>query len=100
MLLIICLNFNYGVLSFLLTADAMDDLIPLSTLVPGQSAQVCAVLGRSDQIRRLGELGLRDGAQLVMVRHGKPCIVRLGDSKLCLRDDELLRVMVSTRQSA
>jgi len=78
----------------------MHDLIPLSTLVSGQSAQVRVVLGQSDQIRRLEEMGLRNGVQLVMVRHGKPCIVRLGDSKLCLRNDELLSVMVSPRQSA
>jgi len=82
----------------------MHDLVPLSTLSPGQSAKVRQVVGKTDQVRRLEELGLRHGVQLEMVRHGTPCIVRIGGpssrrsfggSKLCFRQSDLLQVMVT-----
>jgi len=82
----------------------MQEIVPLSTLYPGQSAEVRQVVGQSEQVRRLEELGLRHGVQLEMVRHGTPCIVRIGgqsqsgscgDSKLCFRQSDLLQVMVT-----
>jgi len=82
----------------------MQQLIPLSTLCPGQVAEICQVVGQTDQVRRLEELGLRHGVQLEMVRHGTPCIVRIGGqsqggsfggSKLCFRQSDLLQVMVT-----
>ncbi len=75
----------------------MNNLIPLCTLPPGQQAEVHTVLGQTSHVRRLDELGIRDGAQLEMVRHGSPCIVQLDGSKLCFRDGELLQVMVSPK---
>ena len=78
----------------------MHALIPLSALRSGQVAEVRQVAGRPEQVRRLEELGLRDGAQLEMVRSGSPCIVRLGTSTLCFRSGELLAVMVAPRMSA
>ena len=83
---------------------AMHTFIPLSALCPGQSAQVRQVVGHGKQVRRLQEMGIRTGVQVEVVRKGSPCIVRLyGDqgrnsrtgSKLCFRDGEMLRVMVS-----
>jgi ferrous iron transport protein A len=82
----------------------MQELIPLSTLCPGQSAEIRQVVGQLDQVRRLEELGLRHGVQLEMVRHGTPCIIRIGgqsqhgsfgSSKLCFRQSDLLQVMVT-----
>lgn len=69
-------------------------VIPLSLLSAGQSAWVDAVLGGGDLIQRLRELGLRDGAEIRMVRPGSPCIIRLAGQKLCLRADELMGVLV------
>ena len=83
---------------------AMHEFIPLSALHPGQSAHIRQVVGHGSQVRRLEEMGLRTGTQVEVVCHGSPCIVRLcGDkginsrtgSKLCFRDGEMLRVMVS-----
>ncbi len=82
----------------------MHDFIPLSALHPGQSAHVHQVVGHANQVRRLEELGVRTGVQLEVVRKGSPCIIRLftdqerssqSGSKLCFRDGEMLRVMVS-----
>ncbi len=72
----------------------MHDLIPLSLLRTGQSAQVDQVLGLPDEVHRLEELGLRGGAAIEMVQSGSPCIIRLAGHKLCFRADELLSVMV------
>lgn len=47
-----------------------------------------------DQVHRLEELGMRSGAEVQMVQPGSACIVRLAGSKLCVRADELLRVLV------
>jgi ferrous iron transport protein A len=74
--------------------------IPLSALSPGEVAEIHQVVGTAENVRRLEELGLRSGAVLEMVRGGSPCIVRIGGSRLCIRGDELLRVMVAPRKSA
>ena len=78
----------------------MHALMPLTALSPGQVAEVRQVVGSPEHVRRLEELGLRDGARLEMVRTGSPCIVRIGASTLCLRNGELLAVMVAPRMSA
>lgn len=78
----------------------MHDLLPLSALAAGQVAEVRQVVGRPEQVQRLEELGVRDGVMLEMVRAGTPCIVRVGASKLCFRDGELLSVLVAVRKSA
>lgn len=72
----------------------MHELMPLNLLSPGQRASVGQVLGVPEQVQRLEELGLRDGATVEMVQAGSPCIVRLSGQKLCFRADELLRVLV------
>jgi Fe2+ transport system protein FeoA len=72
----------------------IQQLVPLSMLTSGQTAQVGHVLGRADQVHRLEELGLRGGARIEMVQPGSPCIIRLGAHKLCFRADELTRVLV------
>jgi ferrous iron transport protein A len=81
-------------------AISVHDLIPLRALLPGQSAEVRQVVGQAEQVRRLHELGLRDGTHLEMVRSGTPCIVRLGTGTLCFRDVEALQVLVMPRVSA
>ena len=70
------------------------DLIPLGQLCAGRKAVVAAVLGGAEQVHRLHELGLRDGAAIEMVRAGSPCILRLGSQKLCFRADEMVSVLV------
>jgi ferrous iron transport protein A len=74
--------------------------IPLIALRPGEYAEIQQVAGPAEHVRRLEELGLRCGATLAMVRGGSPCIIRLGGSTLCFRDDELTSVIVAPRKSA
>ncbi len=70
------------------------ELVPLNLLSAGQLALVDQVLGQPDVVHRLEELGLRGGAAVEMVQAGSPCIIRLSGNKLCLRADELVRVLV------
>jgi ferrous iron transport protein A len=78
----------------------MNHLMPISMLLAGQVAEVCELVGPPEQVRRLQELGLRAGARIEIVRGGSPCILRLGDSKLCFRDDEQVRILVAPRKTA
>jgi Fe2+ transport system protein FeoA len=74
--------------------------IPVSQLRRGEFAEVSHVLGTTEQVRRLEELGLRGGQCLEMLTSGSPCIIRLDGTKLCFRHDELLRILVIPRKSA
>lgn len=68
--------------------------IPLQFLQPGQTARVDHLTGADEVVKRLEEMGLREGTEVEMVQPGSPCIVRLGDVKLCFRETELIHVMV------
>jgi Fe2+ transport system protein FeoA len=70
------------------------DLIPLAKLPPRRCAEVYEVSGPAELVRHLAELGIYSGAQLQMVRPGKACILRVAGSRLCVRGDELLQVLV------
>jgi ferrous iron transport protein A len=78
----------------------MRELVPLSVLRSGQIAEIGQLVGAPEQVRRLEELGLRTGARLEMIRGGSPCIIRVDGSTLCFRDDDSLRILVSTRKTA
>jgi Fe2+ transport system protein FeoA len=76
------------------------DLIPITQLRRGEAAEISQVLGSPEHVRRLEELGLRDGVSLEMLQGGSPCIVRVAGTTLCFRHDELLRVLVKPRKTA
>jgi ferrous iron transport protein A len=73
----------------------LEHLIPMNLMHAGQTALVRQVLGRTEQVHRLEELGLRGGACVEMVQPGKPCIIRLGGQTLCFRADEMTSVFVA-----
>lgn len=72
----------------------MQDLIPLHCLYAGQMALVEEVVGNSDDVQRLHEIGLCRGATVEMIHPGTPCVIRLGGNKLCFRSDDLMSVLV------
>jgi ferrous iron transport protein A len=78
----------------------MHDSIPITALRRGEVAEIAQLVGAPEHIRRLEELGLRGGTRLEMVRAGSPCIIRIAGTTLCVRDDELLRVLVKPRKTA
>lgn len=73
----------------------MDPLIPVSSLNAGQAARIRHILGRPDHVHRLEEFGLRGGTKIEMFRPGNPCILRMAGNKVCLRADDLLRILVT-----
>ena len=68
--------------------------ISLDRLLPGQSARIERIVGRAEDVHRLEEFGLCQGTKIQMFRPGNPCILRLAGNKVCLRADDLLRVLV------
>ena len=68
--------------------------ISLDQLPAGQAAHIRSIRGNPDHIHRLEEIGLRRGVRIEMFRPGNPCIIRLGGIKICVRADNLLRVLV------
>lgn len=69
-------------------------VVPLRHLPIGHSARVAQLVGHPDHVHRLEEFGLRGGMIVEMFRPGNPCIVRLSGSKICIRADDLLNVLV------
>ena len=78
----------------------MREFLPLTMLAAGQVAEVSQLIGPPECIRRFEELGLRVGARLEIVRAGSPCIIRVGESRLCVREDAEVRILVAPRKTA
>ncbi len=72
----------------------MSDLLPLSMLRVGQTAHIGQVVGLPDHVKRLAELGMREGADVRVVQSGSPCIVQIDGQRLAFRDTDLLSVLV------
>ncbi|HEY4759176.1 MAG TPA: FeoA family protein [Thermoguttaceae bacterium] len=68
--------------------------VSIRYLLAGQTALIDRIQGHPDYVHRLEEFGLRRGTQIEMFRPGNPCIIRLAGSKICLRADELINVLV------
>ena len=62
----------------------MHDLVPLQMLPVGTRGQIAQLLGQSDEVHRLEELGLRVGIGVEVVQDGSPCIVKLDGSIGCI----------------
>ena len=67
---------------------------PLECLRPDEWAEVCDVWGEPAWVGRLAELGIRVGTRLQMLRNGSPCLLRVGGSRLSLRGEAVLQVLV------
>ena len=73
---------------------SVDILLPLECLRPGEWAEVCDVSGDPAWVGRLAELGLRVGCRLQMLRGGSPCLICVGGSRLSLRGEQAMQVLV------
>lgn len=74
-----------------------NEWVPLQLLVAGQAGQISDVLGQPEEVQRLRELGFRNGADVQMLTPGLPCVVKLGEQRLCLRCQDGVCVLVSPR---
>ncbi len=72
----------------------MHQIIPLELLSPGEAGRVIEVDGQQALVCRLAEMGLREGADVTMIKPGQPCIVALGNHRLSFRGEDAAVVMV------
>jgi Fe2+ transport system protein FeoA len=80
-------------------ASVVHELIPLHIAPAGAAVRVAQLVGKAEEIRRLHELGLREGTVLEIVQSGSPCIIRVADHKLCFRQGEGFHVLVSVGEA-
>jgi len=73
---------------------ACDTLLPLELLCSGEWAEVADVSGEPGWVGRLAELGVRIGSRLQVLQPGSPCLLQIGGSRLSLRADLLLQILV------
>lgn len=78
----------------------MDSHLPLDFLCPGEWGEITDVTGDPGWVCRLAEMGLRVGGRLRMVRPGCPCLLEVEGCRLCLRGDELSRILVRPVEQA
>ena len=68
--------------------------LPLDVLSEGEIARVVDISGPCECVNRLSEIGLRIGVSIRMVKQGNPCILAIGEQRLCFRPDEDCTVIV------
>jgi ferrous iron transport protein A len=72
----------------------MEPFLPLELLNPGEWADVGEVTGQLAWVARMAELGIRAGARIQVLRGGSPCLVLVGSSRLSLRGDHAMQILV------
>ncbi|MBI2805784.1 MAG: ferrous iron transport protein A [Planctomycetes bacterium] len=68
--------------------------MPLEYLHAGQWADVAEVSGEPGWVSRLAEMGVRIGSRVRVVQGGSPCLLQIGDSRLSLRGDWAMQILV------
>lgn len=67
---------------------------PLNQMRPGEQGLVVENTGSSLQAARLAELGLTSGESVAILQGGSPMLLRIGESRFCVRADEAAHVAV------
>jgi ferrous iron transport protein A len=71
-----------------------NELMPLEFLSAGAWADVAEVTGEPGWVTRLAEMGVRIGCRLRVVQPGSPCLLQIGESRLSLRGDWAMQILV------
>jgi len=69
-------------------------LLPIEMLSSGVWADVAEVHGESGWVSRMAELGLRAGSRLKILQPGSPCLLEVGGSRLSLRSNLAVQILV------
>ncbi len=69
-------------------------LLPIEMLSSGVWADVAEVQGESGWVSRMAELGLRAGSRLKILQPGSPCLLEVGGSRLSLRSNLAVQILV------
>jgi len=78
----------------------MPDLLPLELLPNGHWADVDSVFGEPCWVGRLAELGVRSGSRLQVLQKGEPCLLQVGGTRLSLRSENSMQIMVRPLMTA
>ncbi|MFK7735287.1 MAG: ferrous iron transport protein A [Pirellulaceae bacterium] len=76
-------------------AGCSGNVLPLDQLRTNEFGSIADLSGEGAEIQRLAELGLCVGADVRMLRPGKPCLLALGGKRLSVRLSEGVDVFVS-----
>jgi Fe2+ transport system protein FeoA len=68
--------------------------MPLELLNTGDWADVADVTGEPGWVSRLAEMGVRIGSRLRVLQAGSPCLLLIGESRLSLRGDWAMQILV------
>ncbi|HZZ79605.1 MAG TPA: FeoA family protein [Gemmataceae bacterium] len=71
-----------------------NELLPLEFLNAGAWADVADVTGEPGWVTRLAEMGVRIGSRLRVLQPGSPCLLQVGESRLSLRGDWTMQILV------
>jgi ferrous iron transport protein A len=71
-----------------------DTLMPLEFVGSGEWADVAEVTGEPTWIHRMAELGVRSGSRLRVLCSGSPCLLQVGGSRLSLRGELAMQILV------
>ena len=69
-------------------------LLPVELLRPGEWAEVAEVTGEPAWVGRMAELGVRAGSRLQVLQPGSPCLLQVAGSRLSLRGDLAMQILV------
>ena len=76
------------------------NLLPVEFLESGDWAEVADVSGEPGWVRRLAELGLRVGSRLQMLQPGSPCLLAVAGTRLSVRADVAMQILVRPQASS
>jgi len=69
-------------------------VLPLELIRAGEWAEIEDIAGEPTWVSRMAELGVRVGCRLQVLRQGKPCLLRIGSSRLSFRDESGMHILV------
>jgi ferrous iron transport protein A len=71
-----------------------DLLLPLELVEAGYWAEVKEVTGEPISVSRMAEIGVRAGSRLQVLRQGSPCLLQLDGSRLSIRQEGRMQILV------
>jgi ferrous iron transport protein A len=71
-----------------------DVLLPVELMGSGEWGDVAEVSGEPHWVGRMAELGVRAGSRLQVLQPGSPCVLLVGSSRLSLRGDLAMQILV------
>ncbi len=69
-------------------------LVPLELVQAGAWAEIEEVTGEPVSVSRMAEIGVRAGSRLRVLRQGSPCLLQVGGSRLSIRGESRMQILV------